>query len=149
ELLTRVAQDERPTAGHSLELNNGIVRVQKDRFSRANERITGLLRDRVMSLHNLGDLFVTFEMQVDYARDVAAQGRSNRLVQRAIRGSGHCDFTDYELTTAFDDLVSWVTTGVRPAGDEVLRSGARSAEDYGCQFSDPDHTLHQFATPCD
>ena len=131
------------------ELNRSIVRVTKDRNSRNNEVITGMLRDRVMSLHNLGDLFVTFDMEIDYARDVAEKGRSNRLVTRAIRGVGHCDFTQYELITAFDDLMSWVDTGVRPAGDDVLRPRAVAADDFGCQFSDPDDTLHTFAVPCD
>ena len=131
------------------ELNRSTVRVTKDRNSRNNEVITGMLRDRVMSLHNLGDLFVTFDMEIDYARDVAEKGRSNRLVTRAIRGVGHCDFTQYELITAFDDLMSWVDTGVRPAGDDVLRPRAVAADDFGCQFSDPDDTLHTFAVPCD
>lgn len=132
------------------DLNDAITRLTPDKGARGNgERITGKIRDRVLSLHNLGDLFVPFSMQIDYARKVEDQGRSNRLVQRAIRGVGHCDFTEYELTTAFDDLVTWVETGARPAGDEVLRRGVVASPDYGCRFSDPDHTLHQFAVPCD
>ncbi|MFK8024945.1 MAG: prolyl oligopeptidase family serine peptidase [Ilumatobacter sp.] len=131
------------------ELNRNVVRVDFEKGSRGNESITGLLRDRVLSLHNLGDLFVTYEMEIDYARDVAKQGRSNRLVQRAIRGVGHCDFTQYEMITAFDDLVNWVETGERPAGDEVLRDRAVAADDYGCQFTDPAPGAHLFATPCD
>ena len=131
------------------ELNRNVVRVDFDKNARNNEGISGLLRDRVLSLHNLGDLFVTFEMEIDYAREVANAGRSNRLVTRAIRGVGHCDFTQYELTNGFDDLITWVETGARPAGDDVLRPRAVAADDFGCQFSDPDHTLHQFAVPCD
>lgn len=131
------------------ELNRNVVRVDFDKNARNNEGISGLLRDRVLSLHNLGDLFVTFEMEIDYAREVEKQGRSNRLVTRAIRGVGHCDFTQYELINGFDDLMSWVDTGVRPGGDDVLRPRAVAADDFGCQFSDPDHTLHQFAVPCD
>lgn len=130
-------------------LNNDIVRVQRDRHSRGSEQITGDLRDRVLTLHNLGDLFVPFSMEVVYAHDVANAGKSNRLVQRAIRGVGHCDFTDLELTTAFDDLTNWVETGERPAGDEMLRPLAIADPDYGCQFSDPDPSLHTFAEPCD
>lgn len=131
------------------QLNNDIFRVERDRRSRQSEQITGDLRDRVLSLHNLGDLFVPFHNQVVYANDVRNAGKSNRLVQRAIRGVGHCDFTEWELTTAFDDLINWVETGERPAGDEVLRPLAIAADDYGCKFSDPDHTLHTLAVPCD
>lgn len=128
--------------------NKSIARVAQDKGARKNERITGDIRDRVLTLHNLGDLFVPFEMEIAYARDVRTHGKESRLVQRAIRGAGHCDFTDLELTTGFDDLVTWVETGARPAGDEILRRRAVAKDDYGCQFSDPDHTLHTFAEPC-
>ncbi len=142
--------EDRSLSAEERALNRAMTRVVQDRGARNNgEGISGLLRDRVLSMHNLGDLFVPFSMQVDYARDVRDQGRSNRLVQRAIRGAGHCDFTQLELRTAFDDLTNWVETGERPAGDDVLRKGVVAADDFGCQFSDPDHTLHTFATPCD
>ncbi len=142
--------DDSALSAEERELNRAMTRLVQDRGARQNgEAITGKIRDRVLSLHNLGDLFVPFEMQKDYARDVASQGRSNRLVQRAIRGAGHCDFTPYELNTAFDDLTNWVETGERPAGDAILKRGVVASDDFGCQFSDPDPSLHTFATPCD
>ncbi len=112
------------------------------------EAITGDIEIPVLTLHNLGDLFVPFGMEIDYARDVAARGNSELLVQRAIRGVGHCGFTDAELTQGFDDLVTWVRDGVRPAGDEVLDPAAVAAEDYGCAFTDPAPDAHLFAAPC-
>jgi hypothetical protein len=92
----------------------------------------------VLSLHDLGDLFVPFSMEQYYAEDVAAQGRSALLVQRAIRAVGHCEFSEAEVTTAFDDLVAWVEHGVRPAGDVVTDPAAVAAANYGCRFSQPD-----------
>ena len=59
----------------------------------------------VLTLHDLGDLFVPFSMEQVYANRVAAAGRSDLLVQRAIRGVGHCDFTPAELVRGFTDLV--------------------------------------------
>lgn len=112
--------------------------------------VTGRIPVPVVSLHNLGDLFVPFHNQVEYARDAARWGRGDLLVQRAIRGVGHCDFTPAELVTAFADLVTWVEDGTRPAGDVVLDPAAVAAEGYGCRFTDfatPDG--HEFATPCD
>lgn len=103
----------------------------------------------VLTLHNLGDLFVPFHNEVVYAQEVADRGNSHLLVQRAIRGVGHCGFTATELVTAFVELDAWVRYGVKPEGDIVLDPAAVAAPDYGCRFTDfatPDgHTL---ATPC-
>jgi len=101
--------------------------------------VTGDISVPVLSLHNLGDLFVPFHNEIRYAEDVAANGKSDLLVQRAIRGVNHCDFTPTELVTAFVDLAGWVETGVRPAGDVVLDPAAVARPDYGCAFSTPGH----------
>lgn len=99
--------------------------------------IEGDMRVPVLTLHDLGDLFVPFSMEQYYAADAAANGRSHLLVQRAIRAVGHCEFSPNEVTTAFDDLVSWVEDGERPDGDEILDRDAVNDPDYGCRFSDP------------
>jgi len=100
-------------------------------------RIAGTPRVPVLSLHDLGDLFVPFSMEQIYRADVARHGRSRLLVQRAIRATQHCEFTPAEVTTAWDDLVRWVRTGARPAGDSVSDPAVVAAPDYGCRFSDP------------
>ncbi|MEU8300632.1 DUF6351 family protein [Micromonospora sp. NPDC048909] len=99
-------------------------------------RIAGQPTAPVLSLHGLGDLFVPFSMEQTYAADVARHGRSWLLVQRAIRSTQHCEFTPDEAGAAWDDLVSWVRTGKRPAGDTVTDRAAVAATDYGCRFSD-------------
>jgi hypothetical protein len=100
-------------------------------------RISGRPTVPVLSLHDLGDLFVPFGMEQDYARDVAWHGRSRLVVQRAIRAAQHCEFSPAEAGAAWDDLVSWVRTGKRPAGDAVTDRKAVAAPDFGCRFSDP------------
>lgn len=99
-------------------------------------RIDGKPRVPVLSLHDLGDLFVPFSMEQEYAKDVANNGRSELLVQRAIRAAQHCEFTPSEAGTAWDDLTAWVRTGQRPAGDDVTTPAIVAEPDYGCQFSD-------------
>ncbi|MGN9778489.1 hypothetical protein ACTMS0_22375 [Micromonospora sp. H33] len=99
-------------------------------------RIAGRPTAPVLSLHNLGDLFVPFSMEQVYARDVAKHGRSRLVVQRAIRAAQHCEFTPAEAGAAWDDMVSWVRTGERPAGDTVTDPAVVAAPDYGCRFSD-------------
>lgn len=90
----------------------------------------------VLTLHGLGDLFVPFSMEQVYAREVAAAGESDLLVQRAIRTIGHCEFSAVEAGAAWDDLVAWVQGGERPDGDDVTDPTTVSDPTYGCAFSD-------------
>ena len=132
-------------------LNDAILRIEADPAARSTERgapvpaITGDISMPVLTLHNLGDLFVNFGMEQDYAREVAANGNEDLLVQRAIRGAGHCDFTGEELIGGFADLVNWVKTGERPAGDNVLDPAVVAGADYGCTFTRGEHLA---AAPC-
>lgn len=131
--------------------NDGVVRVTHDPQARSRNGISqvppiaGDPTVPVLTLHNLGDLFVPFHNEVIYADEAAANGKSDLVVQRAIRGVNHCDFTAAELITAFVDLVAWVEFGVKPAGDDVTNPDAVAAPDFGCRFTDGDHLL---ATPC-
>jgi hypothetical protein len=125
--------------------NDEIVRVAaltRDRsplgiYSSATSSpaLSGKFRIPVLTLHTLGELFVPFHMQQIYARRAIEQGNADLLVQRAIRGRAHCEFTSGELTTAFDDLVNWVVNGVKPAGDDILDPAAVADPAFGCQFS--------------
>ncbi len=89
----------------------------------------------VVSIHTLGDLFVPFSMQQVYQRRVAAKGNSAFLVQRAIRGASHCDFTKVEEVSAFEAMIGWERDGVKPLGDDVLTSATVAAPTYGCAFT--------------
>ena len=136
--------------------NRDIERVRGDWRLRTSPRlnpiplVTGRIHDPVLTLHNLGDLFVPFHNEIEYAREVARQGNSDLLVQRAIRGVGHCEFTPTEFITGFSDLVAWVQEGTRPAGDVVLDPETVAAPDYGCRFTDfATPGGHEYATPCD
>jgi pimeloyl-ACP methyl ester carboxylesterase len=95
----------------------------------------GEFRIPVVSIHTLGDLFVPFSMQQIYQQRVAAKGNSAYLVQRAIRGASHCDFTIAEQVQAFSDMVSWEAGGARPAGDDVVTAATVAAPTYGCTFT--------------
>jgi len=110
---------------------------------------TGDLHIPMLTLHNLGDLFVPFLNEVVYAQRVAAKGNSGNLVQRAIRGVNHCGFTTSELVSAFADLVAWVEDGTVPAGDVVADPSVVAAPDYGCTFTDfGTPGGHLLAEPC-
>ena len=105
-------------------------------------KVFGDPRIPVLSLHDVGDLFVPFRMEQVYAARVAWHGQSRLFVSRVIRGVGHCDFTQAELRTGFSDLVSWVRHRSRPAGDRVLDPRAVASPTFGCRFTDPAPGAH-------
>ena len=126
-----------------VDLNTEIERAdaadQAARSShRLNEpsRISGRPTAPVVSLHNLGDMFVPYSLEQSYARKAARHHRSGPLVQRGIRSAEHCEFSPAEASAAWNDLVDWVEHGDRPAGDDVLDPAAVAAPDYGCAFTD-------------
>jgi hypothetical protein len=130
--------------------NDAVVRVTADPQARVGglrqvPQISGDIGIPVLTLHNLGDLFVPFHNETEYAKRVDAHGKSDLLVQRAIRGVNHCDFTPAEFSTAFFDLVNWVEAGVKPAGDNLLDPAVVAAPNFGCAFTNGPHL---FGTPC-
>jgi hypothetical protein len=95
-------------------------------------KINGEFKIPVVSIHTLGDLFVPFSMEQTYQKRTAAKGNSTWLVQRAIRGVSHCDFTVAEASTAFEDMIKWERDGIKPAGDDVVTPATVAAATYGC-----------------
>jgi len=98
-------------------------------------KANGEFKIPVVSIHTLGDLFVPFSMEQVYQKRVAAKGNSAWLVQRAIRGISHCDFTNAEQVAAFDDMVKWEAGGAKPAGDDVVTAATVATTTYGCTFT--------------
>ncbi|MEU8360148.1 hypothetical protein AB0C27_29465 [Nonomuraea sp. NPDC048882] len=126
-----------------VDVNATVQRVDPaDPAARHTRRLTavpavsGRIDVPVLSLHGLGDNFVPFSMERYYRADVAAHGRSRLLVQRAIRAAGHCEFSAAEAGAAWDDLVRWQRTGLRPAGDDVTSPATVADPAYGCRFTD-------------
>ena len=135
-------------------LNADVVRVAQEpsgrvEYGAANVPVVnGTPTIPVLSMHDLGDLFVPFSMEQVYASRVAAHDLSGMVVQRAIRGVGHCDFTPAELVRGFTDLVTWVEQGVRPPGDNVLDPAVVADPRYGCAFTTATRNLGPFTAPC-
>ena len=98
-------------------------------------KANGEFKIPVVTIHTLGDLFVPFNMEQVYQKRVAAKGNSSWLVQRAIRGASHCDFTVAESEAAFDDMIKWERDGIKPLGDDVVTPAVVAASTYGCKFT--------------
>lgn len=125
------------------QLNASVLRVSAAPQGRSHPglasipQVTGNISIPVVTLHDLGDLFVPFSMEQVYAQRVAANGASGLLTQRAIRAVSHCDFSSSEYISAFDAMVTQVKTGVKPAGDVVTDPAVVAQPTYGCRFTDP------------
>jgi hypothetical protein len=98
-------------------------------------QINGEFKIPVVSIHTLGDLFVPFSMEQVYQKRVAAKGNGNWLVQRAIRGASHCDFSVQEQVEAFDAMIKWERDGIKPLGDDVVTPAIVAAPTYGCTYT--------------
>jgi hypothetical protein len=97
--------------------------------------VTGTPGVPVVSVHGIGDLFVPFSMEQDYARLTDAHGQGNLFVSRAIREVTHCGYNQPELQSAFESLVNWIHTGQPAAGDNILDPKAVASPSFGCQFT--------------
>ena len=134
-------------SSEEIALNNSIRRIDLVPNARHREGLAGVpaingdFTIPVLSMHTLGDLFVPFSMEQIYARRAASNGNADRLVTRAIRDVNHCGFSTAEMERGFSDLVNWVTTGTKPAGDDILTPATVADPNFGCQFSSPGHAL--------
>jgi len=79
----------------------------------------GKIQRPLMTMHGTGDLYVPIVLEQVLKRAVKAVGSEKLLTQRVYRIGAHCQFSQPEMTRAFDDLVAWVKTGAKPQGDEV------------------------------
>jgi len=152
-----------PLTPEEQDFNEMIVRIEADpRFRRSNgngtfagtralvnsPQINGTFGVPVLTLHTIGELFVPFHMQQIYARRAAANGNSGLLVQRAIRDVFHCNFTQEEMTRAFDDMVEWVDTGARPGGDDILNPEVVADPAFGCDYTEGFSGARGFLPAC-
>lgn len=98
-------------------------------------KVNGEFSVPVVTLHTLGDMYVPFRMEQIYFNRAQTQSGKEWLVQRAIRGVSHCDFTVAEQIQALEDMLAWEQQGIKPAGDDVVTAATVAAESYGCQFT--------------
>lgn len=117
-------------------LNAEVVRFQADPVRRADPGVgvaSGELRVPLLALKTTGDLFTPIHLERDYQQLVQSAGFESRLVVQAIRRAGHCNFSAAESLAALTRMVTWLSFGLAPAGDDL--SGDLTK--VGTRFTDP------------
>jgi pimeloyl-ACP methyl ester carboxylesterase len=119
------------------ELNQEVVRIAGDPQMRNADpnlsELTGAVPVPLLMIHTTGDGWVPISGMQAFRRLAEAAGNGDRLVQRAVRASGHCDFSQQEFIRVAEDLTNWVENGVKPEGEDILGP----LEDAGLDFTDP------------
>lgn len=120
-------------------VNEGVRRLAADMELRDPAKhpdtapTTGRLKDPLLTLHESGDLTVPISLEQSYRQKVEATGTGDLLVQRIIRNGAHCEFSDTEITRAWNDLRAWVAGKGKPPGDDLTGD----LTDAGRAFTEP------------
>ncbi|MDR3752589.1 MAG: alpha/beta fold hydrolase [Terracidiphilus sp.] len=76
---------------------------------------TGNLLRPLMEVHTLYDRLIPASTDEWYSNQVMRRGHEDNFVLQYVEENGHCNFTPKEEVTAFDELLSWLHDGKRPA----------------------------------
>ena len=77
----------------------------------------GNLSRPTVTLHTTRDPLVPYFHEGIFAKRVADQNTSDRLLQKSVDGFGHCAFSTNDMIDAFQALAGWVETGNKPANE--------------------------------
>ena len=126
-----------PAAGIDLQrLNEEVIRVAADSDRRHDPGVgipTGQLQVPMLAMKTTGDLFTPIQLDRDYQRMLQESGWDQHLVVQTVRRAGHCTFSEREALAAFTRIITWLSLGFTPAGDDL--QGDLSA--VGTRFTDP------------
>ncbi|MDY6947676.1 MAG: hypothetical protein SXG53_18360, partial [Pseudomonadota bacterium] len=121
-------------------LNAGVERFTADPRAVAklayDADLTGLIVLPTVTMHALHDPTIPFSVEADYARVVAAAGRSNLLVQTATDEHGHSKLAETQYLALLSALNDWIETGRRPSAGDIATTCRRleATSPGGCRF---------------
>jgi pimeloyl-ACP methyl ester carboxylesterase len=103
-------------------LNRGVKRYAADpaatEYMRHYYAPSGRLVRPTLALHTVYDQLVPSWASNAYDEMVQQRGSSRYYVKRFVTHPGHCAVTGDETRHAFEDLVTWMESGKRPAAGE-------------------------------
>lgn len=121
-------------------LNAGVERFTADPRALAklayDADLSGLIVLPTVTMHALHDPTISFAVEKDYARVVAAAGRSNLLVQTATDEHGHSKLAETQYMALLTALNEWLDTGRRPMPGDIAATCRRleATMPGGCRF---------------
>ncbi|MFT3790778.1 MAG: alpha/beta hydrolase-fold protein [Rudaea sp.] len=120
-------------SGDDAALNAGVRRYRADANAAAWlarwYTPSGKLIRPMLALHDIGDPLVPAAGAFAYALAAQRAGRAGNFVQQYVDRSGHCVFTPDEIARAFDQLVGWIDSGMRPVPGALPPSVAHRGDD--------------------
>ncbi len=100
-------------------LNDGVRRYAADEAARrylvAHYTPTGKLTKPMLAVHTVYDPLLPGTTLALYAHEIEAAGYGENFVQQYVHKDGHCAFSPAQVGQSFDELLSWIHTGKRPA----------------------------------
>jgi len=125
------------SAGIDLQaLNEEVIRFASAPDRRHDPGVgipTGELRVPMLAMKTTGDLFTPIHLDRDYQRMLQESGWERNLVVQAVRRAGHCAFSEREALSAFTAIISWLSFGFPPGGDDLQAD----LSEVGVRFTDP------------
>jgi pimeloyl-ACP methyl ester carboxylesterase len=110
-------------SGDDAALNDGVPRYSADAKAAAYlahwYTPTGKLMRPLLDLHDTGDPLVPASGGTEYALTAQRAGHGDNFVQQYVNREGHCVFTPNEIGHAFDEVVTWIDAGKRPASGKL------------------------------
>lgn len=102
---------------------NGFVNASVSRYTATDDALawlannyepSGNLLIPMITVHKMRDRLVPYRHEAAYLGKVTAAGQTAHLLQRSQASFGHCDLGVADILGNFQDLVSWVNTGIKP-----------------------------------
>lgn len=121
-------------------LNAGIERFTADPRAVAklayDADLSGMIVLPTVTMHALHDPTVFFSVEAEYARVVAAAGRSHLLMQIATNEDGHSKLAETQYIALLTVLNEWIDTNHRPSTEHIAATCRRleTAVPGGCHF---------------
>ncbi|HSQ29143.1 MAG TPA: hypothetical protein VLN49_04795 [Gemmatimonadaceae bacterium] len=102
---------------------NGFVNASVSRYTATDDALawlennyepSGNLLIPMITFHKTRDRLVPYRHETAYLAKVNAAGQTAHLLQRSQDSFGHCNLGVSDILSNFQDLVSWVNTGIKP-----------------------------------
>ena len=105
-------------------LNKNVRRYDSDKrvndFFKNIRKFEGKLSDPVLNIMTTYDPLLPPGFNEIYNYSLEKEGSINLFSQQYVNNEGHCNISNEQFASAFDELISWIQTGSKPKFQEIL-----------------------------